>query len=51
VTPSQQSSMTDFAVPVKTSAWSRENLLSHICELVVSDDQVCRVHRETDYIY
>ena len=42
-TESAQSSLDPFLVPLAkptTLTWSREGLLSHLCELVVSDDQV-----------
>jgi hypothetical protein len=45
-TRSTQSSIESFAIPVvKVPTWSREGLLSHICELVVSDDQVSIIIR------
>jgi hypothetical protein len=34
-----QSSLDPFLVPIQPT-WSQEGLLSHICQLIVSDDQV-----------
>jgi len=49
-TASVQSSLDAFTIPIrKASTWSREGLLSHICQLIVADDQAFQLVERAEF--